>query len=260
MLDEGGRTHRASAPFAVVFDVDGTLVDTERDGHRVAFNRAFEELGVDRHWDPVVYGRLLAIPGGRRRLDHDLEAAGVPAVERAKLVPRLHERKTQLFVEMATSGILTPRPGVVLLLDDLRHAEARLGVATTGSGAWVRPLLEHLFGDCFDVVVTADEAPALKPDPQAYAVAMERLGVGATESVAVEDSRAGLTAARGAGLRCVVVVNEYTRTQDLSGAALVLDGFDETAVVLADPGGVAPRRGLDAAALRRVLRPGDRLP
>ncbi|HET9051342.1 MAG TPA: HAD-IA family hydrolase [Candidatus Dormibacteraeota bacterium] len=243
----------AAVAVAVAFDVDGTLVDTERDGHRVAFNRAFSELGVDRTWDVEHYGRLLAIPGGRRRLDHDLAAAGLPETERADLVVRLHERKTELFVEMAESGLLTPRSGVTALIDGLRAAGARLGVATTGSGAWVHQLLDRLFPDRFDEIVTSDEAPRLKPHPQAYTVVLQRLGVAPDACVAIEDSAAGLRAACGAGLRCAVVVNGYTRDQALQAADLVVDGFEPTAAVLADPHGLHPRRGLDVETVLRLL-------
>lgn len=241
---------------AVLFDVDGTLVDSERDGHRPAFNRAFEELGLAESWDVEVYGRLLAITGGERRLHAYLETRGMPEAERNRLVPRLHARKTEIFRDMAAGGEVGARPGVEELLVDLEREGIRIGVVTTGTRAWVVPLLDRVFGaGRFEVVVTGDEAPVRKPDPSAYLLGMERMGVGAGAAVAVEDSENGLVAARAAGLPCAVVVNDYTRDQELAGADLILDGFGDPATpatVLRDPHDLRPPGRLTAGTLRRL--------
>jgi HAD superfamily hydrolase (TIGR01509 family) len=243
-------------PRAVVFDVDGTLVDSERDGHRVAFNRAFEEFGLPLRWDVDHYGELLTITGGQRRLQADFDRVGIPEPERAELVPRVHARKTEIFREMAAGGQFTARPGVERLLRELEDAGVRLGVATTGTRTWVAALLDRLFGPGrFEVVITGDEAPDRKPDPSAYHMAMERMGTAAGETVSVEDSHNGLVAAAAAGLPCVVVVNGYTRGQDLAGADLVLDGFGnpgEPAGVLHDPHDLRPPGHLDVDTLERL--------
>ena len=213
---------------AVIFDVDGTLGDTERDGHRVAFNLAFEELGLAYRWDVETYGKLLEITGGRRRLHAYLEGQGMAQVERDDVVPRLHTRKTERFQELVADGRIEPRPGATALLDGLEGAGVRLAVATTGSRAWVEPLLERLFGPGrFSPVVTGDEAPVRKPDPSAYLQALEGLGLTASSVLAVEDSNNGLVAARAAGLACVVVANDYTAEHDFHGAALVVDTFED---------------------------------
>ena len=238
---------------AVVLDVDGTLVDSERDGHRVAFNRSFEEAGLPDRWDVELYGELLEVTGGRRRLEAYFERRGMPEDEREELAGRLHARKTELFSEMARGGEIEARPGVGELLDELQGAGVRLAVATTGSREWVDPLLDRLFGlGCFEVIVGGDEVPERKPDPSAHRMAVEGLAVTTEAAPAVEDSAVGLEAAKAAGLACVVVVNDYTRAQDFGAADLVLDGFGDAAV-LADPHGLDPPGRLDVETLRGLV-------
>ncbi len=241
---------------AVVLDVDGTLVDSERDGHRVAFNRAFEEAGLPDRWDVERYGELLAVTGGERRINAYFEEQGMPEDQREELASRLHARKTEIFTQMASEGEIEARPGVSELIDELEDAGVRLAVATTGTRKWVEPLLDRLFGlERFDAVVASDEAPERKPDPMAHQMALERLGLRASAAPGIEDSANGLRAAKSAGLACVVVVNDYTREQDFHDADLVLDGFgrpDAPVDVLADPHGLEPPGRLDVDTLRRL--------
>jgi len=241
----------------VVLDVDGTLVDSERDGHRVAFNRAFEEAGLPDRWDVEHYGELLQVPGGKRRLKAYFGEQKVPDAESEELAGRLHTRKTEIFTGMAREGEIEARPGVGELLDELEEAGVRLGVATTGSRTWVDPLLDRLFGlGRFEAIVGGDEVPEPKPDPSVYRMALERLGLEAADVPAIEDSAIGLRAAKAAGLPCVVVVNDYTRAQDFGAAELVLDGFggsDGAASVLADPRSLEPPGRLDVDTLRRLV-------
>ncbi len=219
-------TQRAGLPDAVVFDVDGTLADTERDGHRPAFNEAFAAAELPYRWDPAEYGALLAVPGGRQRIEHYLNNRGLPPQRAAELAARLHADKTARFVERVRAGLVPARAGVADLLGALRAAGVRLAVATTGSREWVTELLDGLFGpDAFEVVVTGTEVTALKPDPAVYEQALAALRLPSTDAVAVEDSAIGVEAAVAAGLRCLAVTNHYTRGQDFTAAAAICDGF-----------------------------------
>ena len=246
---------------AAIFDVDGTLVDSERDGHRVAFNLAFEEFGLPYRWDVDTYGDLLRTTGGQRRIDRYLAEQGVDEAERGRLAPALHARKTELMTGLIEDGRVELRPGAHRLLTELAGDGCRLAVATTGSRGWVEGLLAKVLPDVsFHVIVTGDEVDERKPDPEAFTVALERLDVPAAEAVVVEDSAEGVEAAVGAGLACAVVVNGYTRDHDLEAAGLVLDGFGEPgapAEVLADPAGTGCTGVLDRATLARLLGPGE---
>lgn len=225
--------HEASAtgecvPAAVIFDVDGTLADSERDGHRVAFNAAFEAAGLPYHWGVEEYGRLLRVTGGRRRIAAFLESRGHGRAETVELAAALHADKTRRFRALVESGGVPARPGVRELLAGLAAEGVTLAVATTGSREWVEPLLDRLFGrGVFAVVATGTEVPVLKPDPAVYEHVLARLGLPAGAALAVEDSENGLRAALGAGLRCVVVTNDYTRDQDFRGAQRVLSAFTQ---------------------------------
>jgi HAD superfamily hydrolase (TIGR01509 family) len=212
---------------AVIFDVDGTLADTERNGHRLAFNAAFAEHGLDVEWDVAEYGRLLAITGGSRRIAADLRTRGLGNGEADELAARVHRTKTALFTELVASGAVVARPGLPELVADLAGAGIRLAVATTGRRSWVEPLVDRLLGAYpVEVVVTGDDVAELKPDPEVYQRALAGLGLAATEALAVEDSAVGLRAAGGAGLATIVVTNGYTADQDFAGAAAVLPGYD----------------------------------
>jgi HAD superfamily hydrolase (TIGR01509 family) len=243
---------------AVIFDVDGTLVDSERDGHRVAFNLAFEEFDLPYRWDVDEYGELLRITGGQRRIDHFLESQGVDEEERSRLAPELHKRKTALMTRLIEEGKVEVRPGAPRLLAELDEAGVRLAVATTGSRGWVEGLLERVLPDVsFEAIVTGDEVEERKPDPEAFVLALERLHLAAEDVVVVEDSAEGLEASLAADLACAVVVNGYTRDHDLDGAGLVLDGFgepDAPAEVLSDAAGTGCEGVLDMAALAALLR------
>ncbi|MBC7633817.1 MAG: HAD-IA family hydrolase [Flavobacterium sp.] len=215
---------------AVIFDVDGTLVDSERDGHRVAFNQAFADFGLPDHWGVDVYGRLLTVTGGRQRLRAHLESRGYAGEQAAGLAIELHKAKTRIFTRMVHEGAIQLRPGVRQLVESLHDDGVRLFVATTGSRDWVEPLVTHHFGTgVFELLVTGTEVHALKPEPQVYLTVMREAGLQPAGVVAVEDSENGLRAAQAAQLPCLVVTNPYTENDDLSAADAVLDSFGPTA-------------------------------
>ena len=243
---------------AVVFDVDGTLVDSERHGHRVAFNRAFEEFDLPYRWDEELYGDLLHTTGGQRRIDGYLADQGVAEAERAELAPALHKRKTEILEQMVDEGAIEVRPGAARLLEELAAEGVTLAVGTTGSRRWVERLLRRMLPKVtWDVTVAGDDVTNRKPDPEVFTTALEKLGLdGPDGAVVVEDSSEGVAAARAAGLCCAVVVNGYTADHDLDAADLVLDGFGEPgapASVIADPHGTGCSGILDVALLRKLL-------
>ncbi|GEL26152.1 phosphatase [Pseudonocardia sulfidoxydans NBRC 16205] len=236
---------------AVIFDVDGTLADTERDGHRPAFNEAFQRHGVDLDWDVEHYGSLLRITGGHRRIAADLEDRGWDPDDADRVAADIHRTKTALFVERVTAGAFDPRPGLTEFVDGLVDAGIRIAVATTGRRDWAVPLVRHLIGDVVEVMITGDEVERLKPDPEAYLLALRGLGLDASAALALEDSGVGTAAATGAGLATIVVTNGYTATQDFSAAALVLPGYDEgrgDGTAPGDAGPLTARRAIDVHA------------
>jgi HAD superfamily hydrolase (TIGR01509 family) len=215
---------------ALLWDVDGTLADTERDGHRVAFNMAFDEAGHAREWDVPTYGELLAVTGGKERIRHDIERGDMPDMAYEQIA-QLHARKTTYYQSLIAEGRIPLRPGVRRLLEEAYAAGITLGVATTTTPSALDALIEHSLGhewfERFAVLAAGDIVPAKKPAPDIYQYAMQELGVSADETLAMEDSENGWRAAKAAGLRCVVTVNDYTRGHDFTGADLVVSELGE---------------------------------
>jgi HAD superfamily hydrolase (TIGR01509 family) len=220
---------------ALIWDVDGTLAETERDGHRPAFNAAFRDMGLGWEWSVELYGELLKVTGGKERILHyirnwlpDFEPPG----DLSAFVGDLHRRKTAHYLELLRSGAIPLRPGVLRLLGEAREAGIRLGIATTTTPDNVTTLLECSgqpdLCDWFEVIAAGDIVAAKKPAPDIFLLALERLGLPPRSCTVVEDSDNGVRAALAADLRAVLVtVSSYTRHQDFAGAALVVDGLGD---------------------------------
>ena len=218
---------------ALIFDVDGTLADTERDGHRVAFNAAFAEHGLDWHWDEALYGELLQVAGGVERMAHYARAHRAVALDDATLsalLARLHATKTRHYVQRVAGGAVPLRPGVERLIREARHQGLRLAIATTTTRGNVIALLEATLGagapGWFEVTGTAQDVASKKPDPAVYRWVLERLRLDADAAIAFEDSGHGVTAATSAGLRCIVTPTDYSVADDLAAACVRLADLD----------------------------------
>jgi len=253
-------------PEALIFDVDGTLADTERDGHRVAFNRAFAEAGLDWVWSEELYGDLLSVTGGKERirfyLDHVNTAFERPG-DLGGFIAGLHRSKTKHYMTLMAEGAIPLRPGVRGLLEEARDTGTRLAIATTTTPENVSALIESTLPggalDWFEVVGAGDIVPHKKPAPDIYRYVLEHMQLAPEQVMALEDSAHGLTAARNAGIRHVLVtVNGYTLGQDFKGAAAVFDKLGDPGHPAESLAGPAAAEGIvDLAYLRslEVTRP-----
>lgn len=219
---------------ALIWDVDGTLAETEDEGHRVAFNLAFAEAGLAWHWDPAVYGDLLAVTGGKERLLHwwqRVDPAGAAAAGPA--IRRLHERKTALYVDLVRRGAIALRPGVQALVDEAHRRGLRQAIATTTTLENVHALLDVTLGPDgrarFAAIGAGDVVPNKKPAPDIYLWVLDRLGLRAADCLAIEDSLPGVRAAQAAGIPVLLVRSLYTGDQVIDGVVAdlrSLEGFD----------------------------------
>ena len=222
---------------ALIFDVDGTLAETERDGHRPAFNQAFMDAGLDWQWSEERYGELLEVSGGKERIRAFVQQSKPDFVlpqgfeDLTAFIKHLHASKTQYYKQYAQEGRIPLRPGVERLLNEAREKGVRLAIATTTTPANVQALLENTLGaeslNWFEVIAAGDMVPHKKPAPDIFEYALEHLQLPPENCLGFEDTNNGLLSATQTGLKTVVTVNDYTRSQDFSKATLVVSDFGE---------------------------------
>jgi HAD superfamily hydrolase (TIGR01509 family) len=223
---------------ALIFDVDGTLADTES-AHLAAFNHAFAEQGLDWQWDEVLYTQLLEISGGKERMLHywklvhpemkDIDGSGL-----RDTIEHLHALKTAAYESAVQGGAVQLRPGVLALIHQAHQQGLRLAIATTTSPVNIAVLLRNAIGpdwkELFVVIEDASTAPKKKPHPQVYLQTLTRLGLPAGSCLALEDSSNGLRAAVAAGLKTIVTPNNFTAHHDFFGALRVLPNLEGVSV------------------------------
>jgi len=223
---------------ALVFDVDGTLADTEST-HRAAFNHAFSEEGLDWVWDEALYTELLEISGGKERIAHYWKRTrsgivGIDAYALQDTIARLHELKTAAYEGMVNDGQVSLRPGVLRLIESAHDQGMGLAIATTTSPVNIAALLRKAIGPhwraLFGVVEDASTAPIKKPHPQVYLQTLQRMGMAGAHCIAFEDSGNGLKASVAAGLPTLITPNRFTQHHDFAGAMRVLPDLAGTTV------------------------------
>jgi HAD superfamily hydrolase (TIGR01509 family) len=227
---------------ALIFDVDGTLADTEG-AHLAAFNQAFASAGLAWHWDESLYVSLLEVSGGKERMAHyltkhvnrdDAHASGDSPAAMSPDFDALHAIKTTAYTNQMRAGALALRPGIEAILAAAEKAGLRLAIATTTTesniDALLRPRLGPDWSQRFEVIEHAGTAARKKPDPQVYRQTLERLGLAATACLAIEDSANGLQAALGAGIATIITPNPFTAHHNFKGALRILPSLERTAV------------------------------
>lgn len=215
---------------AIFFDMDGTIVDTEKDGHRVAFNEAFKQSGIAAKWDVQMYHRLLQIAGGKERMKYYFENEGKKYLPAGKsvdeLVQQLHLLKTDIFISLIENGKLPLRAGIHRIMKEANANEISVAICSTSNEKAVKTIARSLLGDIkIDLILAGDIVTKKKPDPEIYLLALQKTGFSASEVLVIEDSENGLIAGKDAGMKVLVTVNEYTKNENLSRADAVVSSF-----------------------------------
>ena len=252
---------------ALLFDLDGTLADTERLGHRPAYNRAFRKLGLSFRWGPKLYRKLLKQPGGQERLLHYLkryqpelgEHQAAAEADPLAWSQSVHDLKSRYFRRLVRRGRVPLRAGVARLMLEARAEGLRIGIVTSASRATLKPILRHSLGvgllEEIEVLVCGEDVEHKKPAPDLYLLALARLDLPAGECVAIEDSAMGLAAASAAGVATVITTNDNTVHEEFDQALLVLDTLGEPDIPATALQGSLHGDWLTIDTLRRLLGP-----
>ena len=226
---------------AILFDMDGTIVDTEKDGHRVAFNQAFAQSGIKAEWSVEEYHQLLQIAGGKERMKFYFQGEGRKYFPEGKslddLVQQLHLLKTELFISLIESSMLPLRPGIKRIMKEANEMGILIGICTTSNEKAVKSILNSLLAEIkIDLILAGDVVTKKKPDPEIYLLALEKTGFSANEVLVIEDSKNGVISGKEAHIKVLATINEYTKNEDLSHADAVVSSLgneNEKTVVLA---------------------------
>jgi len=221
---------------AILFDCDGVLADTERDGHRLAFNIAFKDSGIDEEWSEERYGKLLEVGGGKERMTAHWNEVGwpdeIPEAGRSDKIMGLHLQKTDVFMQLIDEGKIPLRPGVLRIIDEAISNGVRLAVCSTSNEKAVSNLVSTLMGKDRAAkfqIYAGDMVKNKKPAPDVYLMAVDKMGLDKDRCVIVEDSHIGVGAAVAAGIACLVTKSSYTAWEDFTGAKMIVDELGDGA-------------------------------
>ncbi|WP_036922532.1 HAD-IA family hydrolase [Propionicicella superfundia] len=248
---------------ALLLDCDGVLADTEEFGHLVAFNQVFDEFGYPFRWSKEEYARLLKVGGGKERVRAYATATGVDLGFDGDLVvasTAIHRRKTEIYIELVTTGRLPERPGIRRLVDEVLDAGWTVAVASTSALESVRSVLRAVVDpEAFARVAgifAGDVVENKKPAPDVYLLALDALGLDPADTVVIEDSEAGAAAAHAAGLKHLVTLSSFTGTDAFPDATAVVDSLGDPGVPVRVQDGLDVRNAaglIDRASLERIL-------
>lgn len=251
---------------AVIFDVDGTLADTERDGHRVAFNMAFKKAGLDWDWSVEQYQDLLSVTGGKERMQEYMQQIHSPLLQsdqRVQMIQQLHADKNQYYADILAQSRISLRPGINRLINECHNKGITMAIATTTTMSNVDALLNNTldldYKECFDLIAAGDIVAAKKPAGDIYQYVIDHLNLNVDECVALEDSANGLMASKSVGLCTLITLNGYTRDHDFSAADMVVDQLGEPNMPCKVLHGIKPVQDyVDVSCLESLLEQANR--